>query len=379
MTGNGNGIGSPRLIFMIDGLGSDYLDSGTTPFLSKLFTESGGEVVEGLWPTVTNVNNAAIACAAPPAVTGITGNSFLDPDTGVDRHMDAAHMLNAPTLLQTWAEAGRRVCLLSAKSKTLRLLGNGLDYLVTSEHAPSEVVDAVGAPPNIYSSEVNIWLLRCLAWLIAHRPDLDTFYVHTTDYPMHMWAPGEAGSNDHLRQLDAAIQAVVKTVPDAEVLLTADHGMNAKTRALDLGRILTARGVTEVSALSIEKDGYVGHHRDLGGSAWVWVDEAQRDRAAEILGSLDGVEQVLPRAEAAAKFLLDPTRMGDLAILADRRTVFGDLATETEELPPGYRSHGSAYEREVPLFRWNVRDTKALPGSPMNWHLLLPFNDDHAR
>jgi phosphonoacetate hydrolase len=254
-----------------------------------------------------------------------------------------------------------------------------LDYLVTSEHAPSEVVDAVGAPPNIYSSEVNIWLLRCLAWLIAHRPDLDTFYVHTTDYPMHMWAPGEAGSNEHLRQLDAAIQSVVKAVPNAEVLLTADHGMNSKTRALDLGRILTARGVTEVSALSIEKDGYVGHHRDLGGSAWVWVDEAQRDRAAEILGSLDGVEQVLPRAEAAAAFLLDPTRMGDLAILADRRTVFGDLATEAEELPPGYRSHGTAYEREVPLLRWNVRDTKPLPGSPMNWHLLLPFNDDHTR
>jgi hypothetical protein len=40
MTGNGNGIGSPRLIFMIDGLGSDYLDSGTTPFLPNLFTES---------------------------------------------------------------------------------------------------------------------------------------------------------------------------------------------------------------------------------------------------------------------------------------------------------------------------------------------------
>jgi phosphonoacetate hydrolase len=374
-----DGIGPPRLIFMIDGLGYDYLDSGVTPFLSHLFAESGGEVVEGLWPTVTNVNNAAIACAAPPAVTGITGNSFLDPESGVDRHMDAAHMLNAPTLLQTWSEAGRRVCLLSAKSKTLRLLGTGLDYLVTGEHPPSEMVEAVGAPPHIYSSEINIWLLRCLAWLIDHRRDLDTFYVHTTDYPMHMWAPGEAGSNEHLRQLDAAIQAVVKVVPDAEVLLTADHGMNSKTRALDLGRILTARGVSQASALSIEKDGYVGHHRDLGGAAWVWVDEAQRDRTADILSSLDGVEQVLPRAEAAAKFLLDPSRMGDLAILADRRTVFGELASESEVLAPGYRSHGSAYEREIPLLRWNVSVPKPHRESPMNWHLLLPFDDDHAR
>jgi hypothetical protein len=50
--------------------------------------------------------------------------------------------------------------------------------------------------------------------------------------------------------------------------------------------------------------------------------------------------------------MLDPTRMGDLAVLAERRSVFGDLTTETEELGSGYRSHGSLYEREVPLLRW---------------------------
>jgi phosphonoacetate hydrolase len=374
----GKATRSPRLIFMIDGLGWDYLDSGATPFLSSLFAE-GGAVVEGLWPTVTNVNNAAIACAAPPSATGITGNSYLDPETRLDRHMDSAQMLNVPTLLETWSGTGRRCALLSVKGKSGRLLGRGLEYIVNSQDAPAEMVDAVGAPPPIYSIEVNIWLVRCLAWLIANRPDLDTFYVHTTDYPMHMWAPGEAGSQEHLRQLDAAIRAVVDTVPDAEVLLTADHGMNAKTRALDLGRILAARGVTGASALSIEKDGYVGHHRDLGGSAWVWVDEAQRDRAVEILSSLSGVDQVLARAETAAKFQLDPTRMGDLAVFADRRSVFGDLATETEDLGPGYRSHGSLYEREVPLLRWGVRDSNPDVETSMNWHLLLPLANDHVR
>jgi hypothetical protein len=90
--------------------------------------------------------------------------------------------------------------------------------------------------------------VRCLAWLIANCQDLETFYVHTKEYPMHMWAPREVGSQEHLRQLDAAIRAVVDAVPDAEILLTADHGMNAKTRALDLGRILAARGVTGVRA-----------------------------------------------------------------------------------------------------------------------------------
>jgi phosphonoacetate hydrolase len=126
-------------------------------------------------------------------------------------------------------------------------------------------------------------------------------------------------------------------------------------------------------ALSIEKDGIVGHHRDLGGGAWVWAGAADRDRAADILASLDGVEEVIPRAQAAARFALDPTRMGDFAVLADRRSVFGDLATETEDLPPGYRSHGSCYEREVPLIRWNAPGLTPGPEPSMNWHLLLPL------
>jgi phosphonoacetate hydrolase len=358
---------------MVDGLGWDYLDSGATPFLSDLF-EQGGQVVAGLWPTVTNVNNAAIACAAPPSVTGITGNSYLDTESGTTSYMDKAHMLNTPTLLETWSEQGRRCCLISAKGKTGRLLGRGVAYVVNSQEAPAELVEAVGTPPDIYSGEVNLWLVNCLAWLIEHRPDLDTYYVHTTDYPMHMWAPADPRSQNHLRNLDLAIRHAVESVGEVEVLLTADHGMNDKTRAIDLGRILQAQGVTEALALSIEKDGYVAHHRDLGGGAWVWVDEGQAAKAAEIMAGLDGVDEVLYRAEAAARFSLDATRIGDLAVLGDRRTVFGDLATERELLAPGYRSHGSLYEREVPLLRWGVSDLTPVPGDPMNWHLLAPFH-----
>src|ERR1700739_615392 len=195
----------PRLIFMIDGSSCDYLDSGAAPFMLDLFSK-GGSAVSALWPTVTNVNNAAIACAAPPAVTGITGNSILDPESGKDRYMDRAQMLNTPTLLQTWSAEGRRCALLSVKGKTGRLLGAGVDYIRSTEVVPPENADAIGTPPSIYTIEVNAWLVRCLEWLLENRPDLDTFYVHTTDYPMHMWAPGEAGSQEHLRQRGPALR-----------------------------------------------------------------------------------------------------------------------------------------------------------------------------
>src|SRR5258708_974519 len=169
---------SPPLILLIDGLGWDYLESGATPFLSRLFDECG-YVTSALWPTVTNVNNAAIACAAPPAITGITGNSFLDPQSGLDRYMDSAQMLNTPTLLQSWSAAGRRCCLLSVKGKTGRLLGSGVDYIVSSDQVPPEIVGAVGDPPHIHTTPVHISLARCLEWLLAPPHDPATVAVPT--------------------------------------------------------------------------------------------------------------------------------------------------------------------------------------------------------
>jgi phosphonoacetate hydrolase len=78
------------------------------------------------------------------------------------------------------------------------------------------------------------------------------------------------------------------------------------------------------------------------------------DRAAAVLSGLPGVEQVLARADAARQYHLMPDRIGELAVFADRETVFGDLDVETEMLPPTYRSHGSRYETEVPLFVYSA-------------------------
>ena len=42
-------------------------------------------MVRSAIPSFTNVNNAAIATGAPPSVTGISGNFFLDPESGEER------------------------------------------------------------------------------------------------------------------------------------------------------------------------------------------------------------------------------------------------------------------------------------------------------
>ena len=49
------------------------------------------------------------------------------------------------------------------------------------------------------------------------------------------------------------------------------------------------------------------------------------------------------------------SRIGDLVVLPDIDTVFGDLQTESEQLDPAYRSHGSLYEMDIPLFLFNPK------------------------
>jgi len=72
--------------------------------------------------------------------------------------------------------------------------------------------------------------------------------------------------------------------------------------------------------------------------------------------SLEGVEQVLTRAEAAKQYNLLADRIGDLVVLGDKDTVFGELVdVDMELLPDTYRTHGSIYEMEVPLIVHNFQ------------------------
>ena len=50
-----------------------------------------------------------------------------------------------------------------------------------------------------------------------------------------------------------------------------------------------------------------------------------------------------------------PERIGELVVLGDADTVFGELESPMENLDPGYRSHGSLHESEIPLVIYNSK------------------------
>jgi phosphonoacetate hydrolase len=350
------------IVFLVDGLGSDYIAASEMPVLAGWGRKGLRKTVQGVMPSVTNANNTSVCCGTWPAEHGITANFFFDEATGHERYMESSDLVLRPTLFERAASVGVRSALLSAKKKTITLLPRGAGVVLSAETPTNEWVGLLGPAPDIYSADINHWLLKAAAWLLQNRPDVGLIYVHTTDYPMHMWAPPDMRSRDHLARLDALFGEMAHVAPDAAILLTADHGMNHKTRCWDLERACAARDVPIRTAISAEQDKYLKHHRGFGGTAWVHLKSPKdAPRVADILAKLPGVEGVLSRKEAARRFRLMPSRIGELVVLGDRETVFGGLDTEVETLAPEYRSHGGRSEAEVPLIVYNA-ERAPVPG-----------------
>lgn len=349
-------IGKQRVVIgMYDGLGMDYLEASSLPSL-RYATENGFfKRVSAVFPTVTNTNNASICCGAWPKEHGITGNSYFNEQTGEADYMENGDFIRVPTVIQRAAGRGVKSALLTCKVKTIHLLGRDAEIAVAAEAPPIEWIERYGRPPDIYSREINYWLWEVAIDILNRRPDIGLLYVHTTDYPMHTWAPEASESKEHMARLDGVLGEAIVAAPDAAFLITADHGMNYKTRCWDLFKACHELGAEVRFALSAEKDRYVKHHRTFGGAAWVWLKSPKDEsKVAYALMKLEGVEAVLPRQEAATKFGLMPERIGELAVLGDAGTVFGELTGLSEELEAGYRSHGSLHESDTPLLIYNA-------------------------
>jgi len=143
------------------------------------------------------------------------------------------------------------------------------------------------------------------------------------------------------------------------MVLTADHGMNAKV-ALDgtpdvfylqdwfdeWQRAVKARVILPITAP------YVAHHGALGSFATGYRPEGSNVAAAcARLGQLKGMEVVLTREQAAQRFELPADRIGDIVVVSERFTVIGTSAArhDLSALEVPLRSHGGMSEQRVPL------------------------------
>ncbi|MFC6990060.1 alkaline phosphatase family protein [Haloplanus sp. GCM10025708] len=329
-----------RIVVCLDGLDPAYLDAVETPAWDAIAAEGSAGTCRSVVPSLTNVNNVSIVTASFPAVHGVTGNTYFDRERGERVYMDDPAYRRCETRLQQYADAGEDVAALVTKEKLERTVGQGCSYAAAAEDPPAELEAAVGDAPGIYSGEASAWVVAAAEHVLATR-DPDVCYVSTTDVVPHKHEPGTLEANEWVRSMDAGLGRLREY---GDVVATADHGMREKTERVDVEAVLADEGY-DATVVRLIRDTHTYHHRNLGGSAYVYLHDA--DDVAW-LSDVSGVEAALPAADAAARFRLPADRIGDAMLLGTPTSVFGPVGDGATHDEVSLRSHGSHHERTVP-------------------------------
>lgn len=364
----------PIAVICIDGCADEYISEsiakGYMPRLEEMVKTGYRGMARGALPSFTNVNNSAIVTGAPPSVTGICGNFFLNPDTGKEVMMNSPEFRRCDTLLTAAADAGRKVAFITAKEKLRTVLGDGIvergGIVFSTEkvkeakketHGVDNAEEIIGKPqPEIYSGDASIYVLEAGAALVE-QGKADFLYLSLTDYMQHKYAPHQQESLDFYKAMDDQIGRLLDA--GCIVAATADHGMNAKNDANGNPKVIYVQtllhekfGAEGISVICPITDPYVVHHGALGSLVMVHLDDPSRaNEMIDFLLRLEGITEVHNREMTALKLELAPDRIGDICVLSARDVVVGKTPADHDlsVLTGGLRSHGGRYEEMVPL------------------------------
>lgn len=229
----------PLLAICLDGISWEYIRAASTPNLEDVARMGTAVECDGVVPTVTNVNAASILTGEFPNVHGISSNWYYDAHLGNEVYMDSWKYLTCRTLLQRARVRGARTLLLTVKDKLRRLLAEDTDASYSVEVPEPSLVEFLGEPPSIYTSEASLWLLRAVRMEIA-RGAYDIIYAQTTDYIPHKHSPKSEEAKRYIEGLDEEIGQLLQE--RVSLGITADHGMSEKRVNVDLLRLLGDAG-----------------------------------------------------------------------------------------------------------------------------------------
>jgi phosphonoacetate hydrolase len=387
-------MNQPVVVVCVDGCQVDYLtaavEAGVAPFIGRLLGGAGESfLADCVIPSFTNPNNLSIVTGAPPSVHGICGNYFFDRERGEEVMMNDPRYLRAGTILAAFADAGAKVAVITAKDKLRKLLGHGMqgicfssekaDQLTLGEHGIVGMLERVGMPlPSVYSAALSEFVFVAGVKLMEReRPDL--MYLSTTDYIQHKAAPGTPLANDFYAMMDRHLARLDEL--GATIVLTADHGMNAKHGDDGQPNVIYLQdqlddwlGRERCRVILPITDPYVVHHGALGSFAMVYLGaESDTTGVADRLAALPGIERVLTREAACEAYELPADRIGDLVVVSRQDTVLGTSAErhDLSGLDVPLRSHGGVSEQKVPLL---VNRRLAAPAAERRWRNFDAFD-----
>ena len=360
----------PAVVVCVDGCEPDYInqaiEAGKAPFLAGLNGNGTCLTADCVVPSFTNPNNLSIVTGVPPSVHGICGNYFWDREANAEVMMNDPRYLRAGTILAAFAQDGAKVAVVTAKDKLRALLGHRLQGICFSAEKADQATRAANgiegllalvgmALPSVYSAELSEFVFAAGVKILQRdRPDL--MYLSTTDYVQHKSAPGTPPANAFVAMMDRYLAELDGL--GATIVLTADHGMNAKTDAFGRPNVIYLQDVLDAwygpgttRVILPITDPYVVHHGALGSFATVYLLPERAAEASARIAALAGVDLVLTREQAAARFELPPDRIGDLVVVAERLTALGSAVKrhDLSGLDAPLRSHGGISEQRVPL------------------------------
>ncbi|MCC5985910.1 MAG: phosphonoacetate hydrolase [Rhodobacteraceae bacterium] len=382
----------PAVAICLDGCEPAYLEAaigaGLMPHLARIRSAGTDRLCHSAMPSFTNPNNLSIATGRPPAVHGICGNYLYDRETGQEVMMNDVRFLRAPTIFAGFQAAGARVAVVTAKDKLRALLGAGLrfdgaeggdtaicfsseksDTTTKAAHGIDDASGWLGRPvPDVYSAELSEFVFAAGVRLLREwRPDV--MYLTTTDFIQHKHAPGDPVANEFYAMFDRYLGEL--DALGAAIVITADHGMKPKHLADGSPAVVYVQDLLDdwlgegaARVILPITDPYVVHHGALGSFATAYLPEGA-DVADIItkLAAVPGIEAVLTRDEAVARFELPADRIGDIVLTSDAGMSIGTSAHRHDlaALDVPLRSHGGLQEQVVPFIVNRVLD---LPHAP---------------
>jgi phosphonoacetate hydrolase len=366
----------PVVVVCIDGGDPAYFErgiqDGIVPNVARFMRTGFGTVAQGSVPSFTCPNNMSIATGTPQSVHGISGNFYLDRESGEGVVMTGPELLRARTVMAEFSRHGAVVASVTAKDKLRQQLGKDMDLsrgsvnfssefasrCTLQEHGIEDVLAFVGRPqPHMYSADLSLFVLEAGIRLLEARSPL-IVYLSLTDWVQHKYAPGEPEADRYYTSLDELFGRL--DALGAVVAITADHGMNDKSRpdgspnVVWLQDILDARfGRGTSTVICPITDRFVAHHGALGGFVRVWCHRGlDPEDVIRVARTSPGIEAVYDKWTAARFFDLPLDREGDVVVISEADTCIG--AAEADHDLSGLkghrlRTHGGLSESKVPF------------------------------
>jgi phosphonoacetate hydrolase len=363
----------PTVIVCLDGCDPRYLNVGNAsevfPNISRMMREGFFTLADAAMPTFTNPNNVSIVTGAPPALHGISGNYYLDRNSGKEIMIVDASPMRATTILAEMSRAGVRVAAVTAKDKLRKMLGHRMEggicfssekaaHATRDENGIDNVEALVGRPsPDMYSPDLSLFVLDAGIKLLE-QDSADLFYLSLSDLVQHAHGPGELEADAFHSAVDARVGRLAGL--GAVVGLIADHGMNDKTDADGTPRVVFLEeelnerfGSEAVRVICPITDPFVKHHGALGSFVRVYLRKPLELAAVmDAAAALPGIALVLDGKSAAGRYEMPLDREGDFVAIGDTHAVIG--ASRAEHDLTGLhghrlRSHGGLSEQVVPF------------------------------